>query len=256
MGAASERIKRFKAAQPFCVYCGGTTEGNTVDHMPSRALFDGRHRPKGLEFLACEACNSGTRNSESIVALVSRVYPDTEDDDLRKELARILRGVEANNPGLLRSMRASFRQEKVVRKASGGKLHALNMDQPQIHAAVRQFGAKLGLALHYELTTRIVPATGGVAVFWFSNYDAVKGRLPGNLIELCGDPRTLAQGRFSVGGQFTYASKATDDKTVSAHFATFRLSFSMVMFVAEDIAALGPDRMDQIFRPGCCKATP
>jgi hypothetical protein len=254
MGEAGKRIRRLRTTQPFCVYCGGTTEGSTIDHMPPRALFDRRHRPKGLEFLACEACNSGTRNSENIVALMSRIYPDTGDAELLKELGRITRGVEQNNPGLIRAMRASFRQEKIVRRASGGRLHALNMDHPTIHAAVRQFGAKLGLALHYETTARIVPEAGGVAVFWFSNYDAVQGRLPDNLIELCGDPRTLAQGRFSVGGQFTYSSKATDDKKVSAHYATFRLSFAMVMFVAEDVAVLGPERVDQIFRPGCCSA--
>jgi len=256
MGAANKRIERFKDAQPFCIYCGGAAEGTTVDHMPPRALFDGRHRPKGLEFMSCTACNSGTRNSESIVALVSRVYPDTGNSERIKELERIMRGVEHKNPGLLASMRPSFRQKKAIRRANGGELHVLNLNQPAIHAAVRQFGAKLGLALHYETTRRIVPSIGGVAVFWFSNYDAVQGRVPSNLIELCGDPRTLAQGRFSVGGQFTYASKATDDKRVSAHYATFRLSFCMTMFVAEDIAALGPEKVDQIFRPGCCKAAP
>jgi hypothetical protein len=94
MGEASQRKRRMHArlrAQPWCIYCGGVNEATTIDHMPPITIFDQRRRPRGLEFSACEPCNSGGRVAEKIVGLVTRMYPDLANDAGRQELKRLYR---------------------------------------------------------------------------------------------------------------------------------------------------------------------
>src|SRR5215207_7510358 len=63
-------------ACPNCVYCGGLTAATTVDHMPPRAMFYYKLRPKGLEFASCEACNQGTKHADLVASLMARAYPN------------------------------------------------------------------------------------------------------------------------------------------------------------------------------------
>jgi len=79
MGEARRKrtlLDQLRAEQPYCIYCGGRTLGDSVDHMPPRTIFDLRYRPKGLEFLACTACNEGAKKAEQIAGFLSRLlYP-------------------------------------------------------------------------------------------------------------------------------------------------------------------------------------
>ena len=89
MGKASRNRRRIQArlrAQPWCIYCGGVNEATTVDHMPPITIFDQRRRPRGLEFSACQPCNSGCRLAVKVVGLVSRMYPDPPNDTGQQEL--------------------------------------------------------------------------------------------------------------------------------------------------------------------------
>lgn len=79
MGQAKDkmsRLERIRQHQPFCVYCGGTTPIETIEHIPPISMFDLRRRPKGLEFGACYACNHGSRHDDIALAVVSRSFPD------------------------------------------------------------------------------------------------------------------------------------------------------------------------------------
>ena len=107
MGEASQRKRRMHArlqAQPWCIYCGGVNEATTTDHMPPITIFDQRRRPRGLEFSACQPCNSGGRVAEKIVGLVSRTYPDPPNDTGREELKRLYREFASYHPDLLEEM--------------------------------------------------------------------------------------------------------------------------------------------------------
>src|SRR5262249_12835483 len=101
MGEASRNRRRMLArlrAQPWCIYCGGVNEATTIDHMPPITIFDQRRRPRGLEFSACQPCNSGGRIAEKIVGLVSRMYPDPPNDT--EELRRLYREFARYHPDL------------------------------------------------------------------------------------------------------------------------------------------------------------
>jgi hypothetical protein len=147
-------------------------------------------------------------------------------------------------------MRPSYRQSKIAREFGGARLDALNLRVPRVQQALFRFAAKLCFALHFHATRQIIPHAGGAAVYFFSNLSAARGRLPAELIELCGDPRTLAQGKQAVGQQFTYASTCDTEGTISAHFATFRLAFSLVLFAANNVEKLEITKSDKFFRPG------
>jgi hypothetical protein len=126
----------------------------------------------------------------------------------------------------------------------------LNVAGPMINWAVRVLGGKLGLAMHFNQTKRIVPTTGCVAVRWYSNYDALTGMIPGDFLTMLGPPETLRQGRFEVSNQFTVSSAVSTESRLSAHFATFRKSFAIAAFVAEDEADLVHAPDTHKVRPG------
>jgi hypothetical protein len=68
-------------ACPYCIYCGGEVPAASIDHVPPRAMFRGRRRPKGLEFASCKNCNEGTGRADLVAALLSRVAPDAGDEE-------------------------------------------------------------------------------------------------------------------------------------------------------------------------------
>src|SRR5262249_23592812 len=96
------------------------------------------------------------------------------------------------------------------------------------------FGAKLGLALHYEALDSPVPTSGGVQAMFFTNVSALRGDCPKEIIGLLPTPRTLKQGRREVGDQFQYSWALTEEKRHSLFYATFRQSFAIAAVTALD----------------------
>jgi hypothetical protein len=163
--------------------------------MPPITVFDLRRRPKGLEFLACSGCNGGSKGAEQVIGYLSRVYPDATTPDRQVEFKKILRAIKKNHPGLLEEMLPSAEQERRFQlDAPRIPGRALNVGGPLLNAAIRSFGVKLGLGMHYHLTGRIVPLKGAVGVRWYSNYDAVTGGIPKEFLKILGPPETLRQG--------------------------------------------------------------
>jgi hypothetical protein len=68
-------------ACPYWIYCGGEVPAVSIDHVPPRAMFRGRRRPKGLEFASCKNCNDGTGRADLVAALLSSVAPDARDEE-------------------------------------------------------------------------------------------------------------------------------------------------------------------------------
>ncbi|TAU50001.1 hypothetical protein ELI00_19560 [Rhizobium ruizarguesonis] len=203
--------------------------------MPSRVLFDRKHRPKGLEFSSCQPCQNTTRKAETVVAMLSRVYPDPTTKTQRDEFRKLLYAAERHNPGLVSEMETDqlghlHRLGEVAAQLPSWNF--LNVGGPICTSSVSAFAFKLGLALHYEITQQIVPKGGVVVVARFSNVDAFTGDLPKEMLGLFGPGRTLEMGKFRVAEQFEYSSiHAGRIMPISAHFATFRMSMALILFV-------------------------
>ena len=223
-------------ACPHCIYCGGEVPAVSIDHVPPRVMFRGRRRPKGLEFASCKDCNEGTGRADLVAALLSRVAPEARDEEEREELKKLLRGVSNNVPGLLQEMYLdegdqAAAQNRLARPLEGGFLKA---NGPLVRAHMQTFATKLGFALYYELTGKIVPLEGGVAARWFSNMDRLEDAFPQSAFDHLLSPKTLKQGKFDVSDQFSYQWRLADGDRMALFFASFRHSFAVLAFVATD----------------------
>jgi hypothetical protein len=151
-------------------------------------------------------------------SLLARAYPDARTPD---DLKRLLGGARNNIPGLI---------EEMVDAGAG----LLRVDGPILKKHINVFGAKLGLALHYEAHGSPVPRAGGVQPMFFTNVSALRGELPAGIIELLPTPRTLNQGKWEVGDQFKYSWALTEERRHSVFYATFRQSFAIAAVTALD----------------------
>lgn len=187
---------------------------------------------------------------------LSRLFPDPETQEGKDELKKIFQAVSINNPDVLREMEPSFVQKKRMRK-SGLPGHALNVRGPLVNRAVHQFGRKLTMAAHYDVTGNIIPRGAGVAVRRFTYYQAMTEGLPPELSKHLGPPRTLKQGKWGVEDQFFIQWMIADTGTAAGYFAAFRKSFAILGAVDMDRAFL--ETFDNgvvfdVFEPPECSA--
>ncbi|MET4217335.1 hypothetical protein ACVWWG_004055 [Bradyrhizobium sp. LB7.2] len=225
-------------ACPYCIYCGGAVSAASIDHVPPLAMFRGRRRPKGLEFASCKDCNEGTGRVDLVAALLSRVAPDAKDEEEKAELKKLLTGVSNNVPGLLEEMHLGADDLSAARKRLPQYAAAsfLKTDGPLVSAHMQTFATKLGFALYYELTGKIVPDRGGVAARWFSNVDRLEGTFPQSVFDILLPPLILEQGKFEVSDQFSYQWRLAENERMGLFFASFRHSFAVLAFVTTDVA--------------------
>jgi hypothetical protein len=256
MDEAKRKLKTLAtmlATSPNCIYCAGVNPATTIEHMPPIQIFEGRQRPKGLEFPACESCNNQTGHADLIASLVARSLPAIDTATHRRDLVKILSAVSNNVPGLLQEMRVPRGSEKLARKRHGipDDMHPLRADGPILNRYMLTFAAKLGFALHFETMKSPIPPAGGVQVMWFSNLQAMKDEIPRELFEMLPSPKSLQQGRKSVGDQFKY-SVALGELGHMLYFASFNVSFAVagVSAVDRSLWLEGHEAKFPIFFPG------
>lgn len=243
MGEAKRRrnviLERLCSEQSFCVFCGGITRGTTVDHVPPITCFDRKDRPGGLEFLACLDCNSGSRIDDLILGMMSRLFPThPATPSGHKEFGVHAQAVRNNAPEVIRELLPDDWKTWLISHASydSGRLYSVGFGQGRIAQALECFGAKFGLAMHFQATGRIIPPGGAAVPLVFTNGALLSGDIPSEIGPTLGPPRTLQQGRKNAWDQFSYSSRIADDpRGTSMHLAAFRLSFTVITFVTEDV---------------------
>lgn len=231
-----ETLRQMLVGKPGCIYCAGSAAATTIEHMPPISMFEGRDRPNGLEFPACEACNGGTKHSDLVAAMLSRCWTVGNLVVQQDDMKRLLKGVANNVPGLLQEMWIGRGAEKLARKRENipVDLHPVRADGPILNRHISTFAAKFGFALHSAIFGVPVPQTGGVAVVWYSNFQACKGQIPSVLFELMPEQLTLRQGVKSANNQFEYTYGRTDDGCHMLYFAAFNRSFAVAGVTATD----------------------
>lgn len=235
--------KRFLLKNPVCCFCGGDTPATTRDHVPAKIIFDGKHRPKGIEVPACWQCQQFTKKHELAAALFARMFPDASTPSQTREMNKLMRRVNKAIPGLLQELQPTPEQEaklKKIREQEPNAAGVLDAGGPLLNTSLDIFGVKMTCALHYEKTQRILPIGSPISTRIFSNADALEGNLPEDLLDLMGPPKTLRQGKWSVSEQFSYSYVTTDTQEYGAYFAVFRRSFAVLGVIwksLEDIPA-------------------
>ncbi len=252
-GKKIRMLERLKSKQRFCVFCGGNTEGNTVDHVPPIVTFDLRSRPAGYEFLACRECNHGSRRADEVFGLISRFHPGPIDSRRKNELDKLLHSVGQKDQWLLYEMMPEIGDSLPKTPRIPPNTRHMNVSGPILNRRMRTSCGKMGLAFHFRITGEIVPPNGGVFYRWYSNVNRLMDEMPDDFIRLCGPPETLKQGTWSVEKQFTVSTAASPDGQFTGHFSTFRFSFAVLTIAAHDISLLADAPQENVLRPGFLK---
>jgi hypothetical protein len=91
----------------------------TIEHMPPIQIFEGRQRPKGLEFPACYPCNNQSGLSDLVASMLARTFPHADTTIQRQDFVKILAAISNNLPALLEEMRVPCASEKLARRRHG-----------------------------------------------------------------------------------------------------------------------------------------
>lgn len=233
------RRERFFAKHPWCCFCGGQKPATTRDHVPARIIFDNNRSPRGYVFPACEACNQRTKSDEQVVAMLSRLLPDSYGEEQQREFVKILKGIRRNNPGILESLEPSTREKRRWMRQWGigkhpyiapSKMPVLKLDKA--HPNIRLFGRKLFCALHYRHTGRVVPPNGYIWVYWKTNVQIALGRLPAEALKHITIKPDIKWNNVDLSDQFYYQFAVSEEGDIGGYVAQFRRSYVLVGLVS------------------------
>lgn len=244
MGQRSKlRRDAFFAKHPTCCFCGGIAPAIEIDHIPARHLFRERQWPVGYEFPACAECNDASAMDELIMGFLVRIARDTRTPEDEKELEKAIRSVHDRHPHIVNGMRELSRIEtrKLLRErglsiASFGDLYAVTMPADLIDVPQR-YGNKLGRALYYLHTGRIVPPGGGVTVKAITNIDFISPIFPRERFNILNGKPVLTRAGKSLEDQFVYRYAVPVDGLAAGFLVQFGQSAALVILVYEDEVA-------------------
>ena len=217
----------------YCIYCGGVNPANTLDHMPPRCIFRFKHRPIGFEYPSCEQCQSDTRKSEHLVGLFARMYPDAQTNEERKETADYIRGIKNNFPDIVQWLLISREDEILERRNYDVNIpgRLISLGHPNVINHLTRYAVKLTISLHFEETKRVLDHKTNIIAGFFTNAEAMSGKIPDMARFGLSSAKTIRQGRKNVSGQFDYHSISSEDGALGIYYSYFRGSFCTVGIV-------------------------
>jgi hypothetical protein len=238
MGAAKRKNQTRQAilaGEPRCIYCPGPAE--TLEHMPPIGMFRDRQRPGRMEYGVCQACNTGTRGSDAVAALMALMHPDNGEGSWQAEKIGELRSaIDTHAPGVWEEMSlpGKFNHELARRPGSGllQRVVRVHADGPLVKAHLSIFGAKLAIALYREHVGVALPLDGAVWCQFALNGGMTQENLNAR-VEILPVQETLRQGDKNVGDQFAYRYNC-DERTVIAAVVQFHRGLWLTIFASSD----------------------
>lgn len=240
-----------------CVYCPTALNDNnySLEHMPPRGLFRNSHRPKGLEFGGCKACNGGTKAADSAVAFLARIDQFTNDVSGWKirEGLKFLRSAEDGAPGFKGELFYENRERHGFARTGEGILFptVTTNTGPIGQSLLDVFGAKLGMALYHEHVGEPLPVAGGVHTMGFLNAGLSEETAEG-LLRTLPVFDTLKMGKQEASGQFAYRFNS-DDRSIVAALAHFHNNVHFFVIAMAEPTIYGfprPMPFSAFIRPG------
>ena len=204
------KARVFLADHPFCCFCGGEEIATTIEHLPARIVFPGKHRPKGLEFPACSSCNNQTRGDDSVLAVVARALgsmrpgSSISSDDVQ----RAARGARGVFPGF----KLKGRQEHVNVNGVIRKVGIFDVNHPTVHLCLCRLAAKFALTTFYHGHGRIADGTYRINTLWTHNQNNEADELA-NILRLFPNSSSLSMGSWDTADTF-YFRDVSEGKTL------------------------------------------
>ena len=236
----SRKREEILATEPRCIYCSGPPQ--TLEHMPSRGMLRGKLRPSGMEYAACHACNSSTRGSDVVAAVVARLHPDNGEGSWQaKEMRKLMAALDAYAPGVRDELsRPEKARSEWLRRPGFGLLQRMvrvNADGPKLKAHLGVYGAKLAMALYREHVGAALPLDGAIWCQFALNAGMTQEHLD-ERVKIMPLHETLRQGQKNVLDQFVYRYN-TDQRTVVAAVAQFHRGLWFTLFASSDQKIIG-----------------
>lgn len=246
MGRHSARKREFLSLHPICCFCGGGAKAVTEDHIPARSLFFSRRWPEGYVFPACMSCNAGASDDELVMSALVRIGgQNSPTEDHQAELERALSGLRFRLPAVFHALtelsRVDTRRYLRSRGIQGtlipgvGEAYLLRVPD-EVIAITERYAAKLGRALHYLHTGKIVPATGSVVTKVFTNADLLNSDIPGKFFAVLGGVPVLKRDVTPLESQFTYRYGITSGGEGAGYWISFGESMAVMAAVFLDEA--------------------
>lgn len=247
MGAKKINKQTFLKNHPNCCFCGGATTATTQDHIPARSLFLGRWWPEGYVFPSCEECNKASREDEQMMAAIVRLGPNNQRSEKEHvELMKAMNGFRNNQPEIFKKLEILSRIETRQRlRALGQRGTALVTGEEaylvripeEFFESAERYAVKLGKALHYFHTGKIVSHTGKVTAKCFLQLELLDQVWHDNLLGLLGGKPKLVRAAKLLGQQFDYRYARTEDGEGAAYLVEFGkgvVNFTIAIFLNEE----------------------
>jgi hypothetical protein len=237
----------FISRHPDCCFCAGLRPAVTREHMPPKALFDGKHRPDKLVMPSCDSCNRGTSTADLVVSIVSRWGETPSNSDhaslvarLRKQAPEIV--AEWTTFSLKqRIMGRRHLEAHGVSVPPGAGVVSLGLRSVQ---ELNLFAHKATLALYFERFRRPLPLTGAFCAYWRSKEDYARNGVPNALLDLLPKYDTLVQGRWNTSEIFEYRYDFNDQEGLIGFIARLRTGMFISGFAVKDASLINNDDTD------------
>jgi hypothetical protein len=234
---------RLLSACPHCIYCGGQTPSETVDHCPPRAMFQEKKAPEGYEFGSCEACNSGTSDADLMVSALARIGVHSAGNNDGKLLG-LMKMANKQFPGMLTGMMPSALEARKLNRLLGIKPPPGVLQQhtgvgkvTDAHlASLRVFARKFTKAAFFKHAGAIFPGDGAIAYRHFTNADAMgEGFVFFETLQgVAGDVPRQVRTNVDLTGQFSYKVSVAVNRDVMILQVSAYKSFGFVTFSSTD----------------------
>jgi hypothetical protein len=242
MGNQRARREEFFRAHPTCCFCGGSTAAITEDHIPARSLFRNKQWPQSYVFPACSYCNKASSLDELVLGWLVRAQLGIYAGDDKKEFQSALEKFQRRRPEWFAKMKEMTRTEtrQHLRSHSlsasdfpGGEIYGMTLPE-EITDALDRYAKKLGKALYYLHTQRIVPSSGVVMSKAMTNAEFMSPRFPLSKFDVMTIAPPMSRANCDLSDQFAYRYGVPEEGGGAAFLIQFRQSTVMLVTVYED----------------------
>jgi hypothetical protein len=244
---------RFIQEYPMCCVCAGSRAATTREHMPPKALFDGKQRPDKLVMPSCAECNKGTSTADLVASVLARHryhLTTAEADDHRKLAARlrhqapliVQEWLEFDNPlsRIIARMHLRRHGVPVPDRAPVISIGKLTIQQMNL------FAHKVARALYFEHFRKPLTKTGATWAVWRQKEDVMADGIPSDLLKLMPGYGALIQGKWDTSDEFEYRYAMNEQEGLFGFMARFRHGFFVHGFTVENSSKLTSDFKDWV----------
>ena len=232
--------------QPNCIFCGGNTPADTIDHIPPKVIFRNKQWPEDFEFSGCASCNNGSKSYDYLIGFMARFTDDKihNEHDI-EEMMRFMKSVSINYPNVVKAMnKMTTRDKRIFSRETGvvPKFGETYADLPvvgvpeEFNIAMKVQAAKITKALHFKHTGMVVPINASIRFRWYTNVNVMRGDSPmvDEVMRMVQGSGPIKRNNTTLKDQFDYKYVIAPTNDVAIYTCVFGKSFGFISFLTFD----------------------